>query len=127
MIGRAARGRPWIFREIAHHLRTGGRLPPPSPGWIKAVLLDHLAHLCDFYGEEVATRIARKHIAWYASALPGSARFRAQIHRCQGLREQRRAIDRFFGHIEGCGHQETAPPRVAKNEEPCPTPTRTSP
>ena len=65
MIGRAAQGAPWIFREIEHFLATGERLPPPSVAEIRDVLLDHLAELYEFYGEKRAC-VARKHSRWYA-------------------------------------------------------------
>lgn len=65
MIGRAAQGRPWIFREIAHYLATGEVLPPPRVTEIHTVLRRHLADLYDFYGEETGVKIARKHISWY--------------------------------------------------------------
>jgi len=68
MIGRAAQGRPWIFREIAHYLTTGKLLPSPSPDWIHDILLGHLDALYGFYGEARGVRIARKHIGWYCRA-----------------------------------------------------------
>jgi tRNA-dihydrouridine synthase B len=68
MIGRAAQGRPWLFREIAHYLATGDHLPPPSTDWIRATLLGHLEALYDFYGAARGVRIARKHIGWYLRA-----------------------------------------------------------
>jgi tRNA-dihydrouridine synthase B len=71
MIGRAARGRPWLFREIAHFLATGERLPPPPPEWICATLLGHLEALYQFYGAERGVRIARKHIGWYLRGARG--------------------------------------------------------
>ena len=69
MIGRAAQGRPWIFREIAHYLATGEHLPPPPAREIGAVLLEHLEGLYALYGEEHGARVARKHIGWYVRAL----------------------------------------------------------
>jgi tRNA-dihydrouridine synthase B len=66
MIGRAAQGRPWIFREIAHYLATGDLLPEPSLVEVRAILLAHLHALHVFYGEEAGVRIARKHLGWYA-------------------------------------------------------------
>ncbi|MFI7927197.1 tRNA dihydrouridine synthase DusB, partial [Acinetobacter baumannii] len=65
MIGRAAQGRPWIFREIAHYLKTGEHLAAPNIEEVKEVLLGHLSELYQFYGEYSGCRIARKHIAWY--------------------------------------------------------------
>ena len=69
MIGRAAQGRPWIFREIAHYLKTGEKLAAPSIAEVKEVLLGHLAELYEFYGEYSGCRISRKHIAWYTKGL----------------------------------------------------------
>jgi len=69
MIGRAARGRPWIFRDIAHYFDTGEVLPEPSPSWVCEILLGHLNLIYDFYGETRGVRIARKHIAWYLDDL----------------------------------------------------------
>lgn len=73
MIGRAAQGRPWLFREIQHYLATGSRLPPPPPAWICATLLEHLDALYRFYGTERGLRIARKHIAWYLRGVQDTA------------------------------------------------------
>jgi len=75
MIGRAAQGRPWIFREIAHYLQTGEELPPPSVAEIHTVLLGHLDELYQFYGEYSGCRIARKHIAWYTNGFMTAMRF----------------------------------------------------
>jgi len=74
MIGRAAWGRPWIFREIAHYLATGNLLPAPSPDWIRDTLLGHLEALYGFYGEARGVRIARKHIGWYCHDSGGTGR-----------------------------------------------------
>ncbi|MGB5733662.1 MAG: tRNA dihydrouridine synthase DusB [Thiohalocapsa sp.] len=71
MIGRAAQGRPWIFREIAHYLSTGQLLPAPSPCWVRDTLLSHLEELYGFYGEARGVRIARKHIGWYCRGISG--------------------------------------------------------
>ena len=70
MVGRAAQGRPWIFREIAHYLATGELLPEPSLGEVREVLLGHLEHLHAFYGEPAGVRIARKHLGWYIKDTP---------------------------------------------------------
>jgi tRNA-dihydrouridine synthase B len=72
MIGRAAQGRPWLFREIQHYLATGQRLAPPGADWIRATLLGHLEALYDFYGTVRGVRIARKHIGWYLRAQAGT-------------------------------------------------------
>ncbi|GAB2496858.1 tRNA dihydrouridine synthase DusB [Arenimonas alkanexedens] len=81
MIGRAAQGRPWIFREIAHYLATGEKLAAPTLQEVRDVLLGHLAHLHLFYGEVAGVRIARKHLGWYAKDRPENAAFRAVVNR----------------------------------------------
>lgn len=96
MIGRAAQGRPWIFREIGAYLATGRLLPPPAPDWVMALLLEHLDLLHDFYGERQGVRIARKHIAWYSRTLPGGSRFRQAINDSACRSEQRDLIRAFF-------------------------------
>jgi tRNA-dihydrouridine synthase B len=80
MIGRAAHGRPWIFREVAHYLATGRELPAPAPAEVRALLVGHLAALYDFYGEDAGVRIARKHLGWYSQAHPGHGEFRAAVN-----------------------------------------------
>ena len=88
MVGRAAQGRPWIFREIAHYLETGEQLPPPTPSQVRDILVGHLQHLHDFYGEQSGVRIARKHLGWYAKDRPENAAFRAVVNRAEGAYEQ---------------------------------------
>lgn len=96
MIGRAAQGRPWIFREIAYYLETGQFLPEPSPLEIKNILLGHLENLYQFYGEHTGAMIARKHVSWYSKGQSGSARFRDLFNRLETPDEQTRAIKAFF-------------------------------
>lgn len=96
MIGRAAQGRPWLFREITHFLDTGTHLLPPQIGEIQQVLLDHLHDLYAFYGEHTGLRVARKHISWYTKGLPGSAAFRHRMNRLENLEEQLQAVGDFF-------------------------------
>ena len=88
MIGRAAQGRPWIFREVAHYLATGETLPPPSLQEIREVLLGHLDHLHAFYGELQGVRIARKHLGWYAKDRPENSIFRAVVNRAESAEAQ---------------------------------------
>lgn len=97
MIGRAAQGRPWIFREIEHYLKTGNHLPPPEVAEIHQVLLDHLADLYGFYGEITGVRVARKHISWYTKGLVGSAHFRHAMNQLPTVEEQLTAVNDFFG------------------------------
>jgi len=96
MIGRAAQGRPWIFREIEHYLATGEKLPEPEVTEIHAVLLEHLDALYSFYGEYTGVRMARKHISWYTRGLAGSAAFRHHMNRLESTREQLTAVNAFF-------------------------------
>jgi tRNA-dihydrouridine synthase B len=96
MIGRAAQGWPWIFREIEHFLRTGRLCAPPSPAEIGAVLLEHLDGLYAFYGPQQGVRIARKHIRWYCEGRPGGERFWALIHREECAAAQRARVAEFF-------------------------------
>ncbi len=96
MIGRAAQGRPWLFREIEHFLRTGERLPSPQVSEIHEILRAHLEDLYAFYGVVTGVRVARKHISWYTRGLAGSAAFRHAMNQLPGIAEQRQAVDDFF-------------------------------
>lgn len=96
MIGRAAQGRPWIFREVEHFLATGTHLPPPEVEEIRRVAAQHLQDLYDFYGEYSGVRIARKHIAWYTRLLSGSQDFRQAMNQLETAAEQAAAVDHFF-------------------------------
>ena len=103
MIGRAAQGRPWIFREIQHYLETGTHLPPPEVEEIRIVMLGHLEDHYHFYGIEAGARIARKHISWYTKGLAGSAAFRRQMNTLLTAGEQLRAINEFFDSLGDSG------------------------
>ncbi len=96
MIGRAAQGRPWIFREIAHFLTTGAELAEPSLQEIRDVLLGHLEHLHAFYGEPAGVRIARKHLGWYAKDRPENAAFREVVNRAGSSNAQMRLTRDYF-------------------------------
>jgi len=96
MIGRAAQGRPWLFREVEHYLKTGALLAAPSRAEIHAILRGHLADLYAFYGEETGAKIARKHIAWYTKGIEGSARFRHAMNQLTTMDAQLAAADDFF-------------------------------
>jgi tRNA-dihydrouridine synthase B len=96
MIGRAAQGRPWIFREVAHFLATGQLLPEPSLQEIRDVLVGHLEHLHAFYGEQAGVRIARKHLGWYAKDQPEHAGFRAIVNRAETATAQLRLTRDYF-------------------------------
>ena len=99
MIGRAAQGRPWIFREIAHFLATGTHRPPPSAWEMRAAIGEHLDDHYAFYGEELGVRIARKHLHWYTAGLPRGDAFRREVNACESAASQRRAVDRFFARL----------------------------
>lgn len=102
MIGRAAQGNPWIFREIAHYLDTGELLPAPVPAEVKSVLMEHLQRLYDHYGEYLGVRIARKHLGWYVQHLPLGAKFRAVFNSLETPEDQLASAQEFFElRIEG--------------------------
>ena len=96
MIGRAAQGRPWIFREIAHFLATGETLPEPSLQEVRDILLGHLHALHAFYGEASGVRIARKHLGWYAKDRPENAAFRSVVNRAETAESQLRLTRDYF-------------------------------
>lgn len=99
MVGRAAQGRPWIFREIEHFLATGELLAPPEVAEIHRVCREHIEDLYGFYGTDSGVRIARKHISWYTKGLVGSAAFRHAMNQLEGTTAQLAAIDEFFGRM----------------------------
>jgi tRNA-dihydrouridine synthase B len=99
LIGRAAQGRPWIFREIAHFLATGELLPQPSLQEVRDVLLGHLHHLHEFYGEPAGVRIARKHLGWYAKDRPENAAFRAVVNRAETATAQIALTREYFDSL----------------------------
>ena len=100
MVGRAAQGRPWIFREIAHYLATGELLAAPATAEVRAILLEHLHALHAFYGEEQGVRIARKHLGWYAKDRPENGAFRAVVNRAQSAAEQVELTAAYFDALE---------------------------
>lgn len=100
MIGRAAQGRPWIFREIQHFLETGTHLLPPTVEEIHTVMLEHLHDLYAFYGELTGMRVARKHISWYTKGLVGSAAFRHHMNTLQTTELQLQSISDFFAELQ---------------------------
>lgn len=103
LIGRAAQGRPWIFREIEHYLRTGSHCPGPSLGEIEAILQEHLVALHSFYGDTMGVRIARKHVGWYLATLPGAQEFRSKFNTLDSPLAQRDCIHQF---ISECSNDE---------------------
>jgi tRNA-dihydrouridine synthase B len=99
MIGRAAQGRPWMFREIDHYLATGEKLVAPQVQEIHRVLIAHLHDLYAFYGEDTGVRVARKHISWYTKGLAGSAAFRHAMNQFLTCAEQLAAANAFFAEL----------------------------
>ena len=99
MIGRAAQGRPWIFREIAHFLATGELLAPPLVQEVKRWLVGHLHDHYALYGEYTGVRSARKHIGWYVDELPGGESFRSQMNTLETAEQQLAAVADFFDRL----------------------------
>jgi tRNA-dihydrouridine synthase B len=99
MVGRAAQGRPWIFREMAHFLATGEHLAQPLVAEVKALLLAHLQDHYQLYGEFAGVRSARKHIGWYVRALPGGEAFRARMNGLTDCQSQWSAVKDFFDEL----------------------------
>lgn len=104
LIGRAAQGRPWIFREIDHYLATGATLPGPALDECEAVLLEHLDALHDFYGDDMGVRIARKHVGWYLAATPGGTAFRSTFNRLDDKDGQHASVRAFFAECRSNLH-----------------------
>ena len=96
MVGRAAQGRPWIFRELTHFLATGRHLAPPLVADVKRLLLDHLLDHYQLYGDYSGVRTARKHIGWYVKTLPGGEAFRARMNTLEDCQAQLEAVTEFF-------------------------------
>jgi tRNA-dihydrouridine synthase B len=101
MIGRAAQGRPWIFREVAHYLATGEMLAPPLVAEVRRALLDHLQDHYSLYGEFTGVRSARKHIGWYVRDLPGGETFRARMNTIDDARAQFDAVADYLDALGG--------------------------
>ena len=118
MIGRAAQGRPWLFREIEHFLNTGTHLMPPRVTEIHSILLAHLEDLYLFYGTETGVRIARKHISWYTKGLVGSAAFRHMMNQLPTIALQRQAVNDFF--LALAEHNEHLPYVASDPDTPAP-------
>ncbi|MFM8812203.1 MAG: tRNA dihydrouridine synthase DusB [Methylophilaceae bacterium] len=116
MIGRAAQGRPWIFREIEHYLQTGEHMPAPEVEEIRSVMLEHLHDLYEFYGELTGMRVARKHISWYTKGLKDSAQFRHQMNQLQSIPEQLAAIEAFLDHLHQQDHRLQYAPEHASDD-----------
>jgi tRNA-dihydrouridine synthase B len=99
MIGRAAQGRPWIFREVAHFLDTGAHLAPPLVAEVRRLLLEHLEDHYGLYGDFTGVRSARKHIGWYVNGLPGGPDFRRRMNLIEDCAAQLKAVAAFFDEL----------------------------
>mgnify|MGYP002630372280 CR=1 FL=1 len=104
MIGRAAQGRPWIFREIEHYLKTGAHLPRPTINEIQTTTVDHVNELYRFYGEQTGLRVARKHISWYTKGLRNSAQFRFNMNQIEDCKNQIISINNYFDDLKQIDH-----------------------
>lgn len=99
MIGRAAQGRPWIFREIEHYLSTGQLLPEPGAKEIRTIMSKHINNLYEFYGEYTGVRVARKHIGWYSKGQRNGAEFRRRVNSAETAEAQLTMINDYFEHL----------------------------
>jgi tRNA-dihydrouridine synthase B len=117
MVGRAAQGRPWIFREIAHFLATGEDLPPPEVLQAKGWLLEHLQEHYGLYGELTGVRTARKHIGWAVHALPGGEAFRAQMNLLERCEDQVAALSDWFDRLADTHHRLPATSGAANDDQ----------
>lgn len=115
MVGRAAQGRPWIFREIVHFLATGTHLAPPLVAEVRRALLGHLQDHYALYGEFTGVRSARKHIGWYVRSLPGGEAFRTEMNAIEDSAAQLRAVQRFFDAL--AARMDRLPAAAAAQEE----------
>jgi len=99
MVGRAAQGRPWLYREISHYLETGERLAPPPAAEMAAVLIEHLEGLYTLYGAEQGARVARKHIGWTVRELPGGEALRCAVNTIDAAAAQCAAVNDYFERL----------------------------
>jgi tRNA-dihydrouridine synthase B len=97
MIGRAARGRPWIFRELNHYLKTGKKIAPLENSCVRDIIIGHLIDLYQFYGDTTGVRVARKHLTWYCAGLKNAADFRSRVVRVESASEQIHLTRTYFG------------------------------
>lgn len=115
MVGRAAQGNPWIFREIRHYLDTGVELPPPTVDEVWGVMRQHMAQLHSAYGEEMGVRVARKHISWYLEGRSGAGVYRDRLMRCESAAEQFDLLDACFQALDTAPPESAAYPKAAHN------------
>jgi tRNA-dihydrouridine synthase B len=114
MIGRAAQGRPWIFREVGHYLATGEHLAPPLVAEVRRLLLEHLQDHYGLYGEFTGVRSARKHIGWYVTGLPGGEEFRRRMNLIEDSAAQWQAVADYFDALAAT--RDRLPPRLAATQ-----------
>ena len=112
MIGRAAQGRPWIFREIAHYLATGTHLAAPPVQDVRSWLVEHLHDHYALYGEFTGVRTARKHIGWYVRGLPGGEDFRRTMNTLESSEQQLLAVNDYFDQL-AASHTRLPEPQAA--------------
>ncbi len=99
MIGRAAQGRPWIFREVVHYLTTGQQLPPPALQEIREILLEHVRGLHQLYGDVLGPRVARKHVGWYLAEQDCAGLFRSEFNSIEDASQQLDVLNRYFEQL----------------------------
>ena len=99
MIGRAAQGKPWIFREINHYLETGKHLSAPSLDEVRSILLGHVKELHQFYGDFMGVRIARKHVSWYMQRHDQQKTFRSIFNALESTSEQLETLNMYFDNL----------------------------
>ncbi|MEI6482903.1 MAG: tRNA-dihydrouridine synthase, partial [Betaproteobacteria bacterium] len=99
MIGRAAQGRPWIFREIQHFLAHGTLLAPPLVAEVQRLLLHHLQDHYSLYGSHIGVRSARKHIGWYTHGLPQAQAFRLTMNAIDDCDRQLAVVADYFERL----------------------------
>uniref|UniRef100_UPI0028A01EB9 tRNA-dihydrouridine synthase n=1 Tax=Pulveribacter sp. TaxID=2678893 RepID=UPI0028A01EB9 len=120
MVGRAAQGRPWIFREIGHYLATGQHLAPPLVAEVRRLLLAHLQDHYRLYGADTGVRSARKHIAWYVRQLPGGEQLRQHINATLDAAAQWQAVADYFDALGARMDRLPAAAATASNEQQIP-------
>jgi tRNA-dihydrouridine synthase B len=106
MIGRAAQGRPWIFREISHFLESGEHLPEPTIDEVHAILSGHIENLYNFYGEYTGVRMARKHISWYSKGQRNGGAFRNMVNRVDNSKQQLEMVEQFFNDLKSSSEED---------------------
>jgi tRNA-dihydrouridine synthase B len=115
MIGRAAQGSPWIFREIAHFIATGTHLAPPLVSEVKRLLVEHLHDHYALYDSFIGVRSARKHIGWYVKDLPGGEAFRSAMNLIDDCAAQVVAVERFLDELNS--EMDRIPARVSTSQQ----------